>query len=302
MTLTIRPGMRLNPGISVKVPMAPPTLTVSITGSGNGTVTSDPSGINGAGQATFALGTSVTLTASAAMGSSFVGWSGAASGTGTAVVTMSNNRSVTATFNLIPPPPKSLNFNGSSDRIQVGGTTTDWSLNNLFYTIEFWSKATSASGSSPLTVMCQAPNNNRIDIYYQNQLLYVNNGRALLAEPTPGVWTHVALVCTGGGGADLNVYYNGVNVYTGGGYYVNDVDNDLWIGSRGDNTFQYFNGKLANIRLSNTPLYSATFTPPLTLVTDANTKLALSGELVDLSASAHTITNMGASASTDFPT
>jgi hypothetical protein len=197
---------------------------------------------------------------------------------------------------------KSLNFNGSSDRIQVGGTTTDWSLNNLFYTIEFWSKATSASGGGPLTVMSQAPDNNRIDIYYQNELLYVNNGRALLAEPTPGVWTHVALVCTGGGGTDLKVYYNGVNVYTGGGYYVNDVANDLWIGSRGNNTFQYFNGKIANIRISDTPRYSATFTPPLTLVTDANTKLALSGELVDLSASAHTITNNGVSESTDFPT
>ena len=37
-------------------------------------------------------------------------------------------------------------------------------------------------------------------------------------------------------------------------------------------------------------------------VIDANTKLALSGELIDLSASAHTITNNGVSESTDFPT
>jgi len=198
--------------------------------------------------------------------------------------------------------PKILAFNGSSNRIDVGGTRTDWSI-QLNYTIEFWTKAAVATTSSGLlTVMSQQPNNNVIDIYYQNGNLNVNNGRALCAEPTPGQWTHVAITCSGGGPTDTNVYYNGVNVYNGPGYYANDTANDLWIGRRGNNDFQYFNGKLTNIRISNTVRYTGTFTPPHTLVTDANTVLALDGNLVDRSASAHTITNTGTTTSSlDFP-
>ena len=49
-------------------------------------------------KAAFYAGTVVTLEAKAAEGSSFEGWSGACSGTGTCVVTMSAAKSVTATF------------------------------------------------------------------------------------------------------------------------------------------------------------------------------------------------------------
>jgi hypothetical protein len=80
------------------------TLTVTIDGSGNGIVTSSPSGINSETlTATFVSGTVVTLSASSAMGSVFVGWAGpeGVSGTGTATVTMTSDISVTATFDLI---------------------------------------------------------------------------------------------------------------------------------------------------------------------------------------------------------
>jgi hypothetical protein len=43
------------------------------------------------------------------------------------------------------------------------------------------------------------------------------------------------------------------------------------------------------------------FTPSIALTTDANTVLAISGELVDLTGR-HTITNNGVAVSTDFPT
>ena len=200
---------------------------------------------------------------------------------------------------------KILAFNGSSNRIQVGGTRADWNL-AYSWTIEFWSKAAvSTTSGALLTIMSQQPNYNTIDIFLQNGNLIINNGTTLCAEPTPGVWTHVAIVVTAAGAGGIKVYYNGVSVsgITAGGYNLPDTANDLWIGRRGNNNFQYFNGKLANIRISNTPRYSATFTPPLTLVTDANTKLALDGNLVDRSASAHTITNTGTTASSlDFPT
>jgi hypothetical protein len=75
-------------------------LTVNVAGTGTGTVSSTPAGIScpGTCSASFAGGTSVTLTASAAAGSTFAGWSGACTGTASCMVTMSAAQSVTATF------------------------------------------------------------------------------------------------------------------------------------------------------------------------------------------------------------
>jgi uncharacterized repeat protein (TIGR03803 family) len=74
------------------------SLTVSETG--NGRVTSSPTGIDCPGScgASFAPGTQVTLTASASSGATFSGWGGACSGTGSCLVTMNASQSVTATF------------------------------------------------------------------------------------------------------------------------------------------------------------------------------------------------------------
>src|SRR5207302_211185 len=81
------------------------TLTVSEERGllGSGTVTSSPAGINCGGTCTasYNSGTVVTLTATpAAPLSVFVGWSGACSGilVNTCTVTMTGNRSATATF------------------------------------------------------------------------------------------------------------------------------------------------------------------------------------------------------------
>jgi Big-like domain-containing protein/List-Bact-rpt repeat protein len=82
------------------------TVTVSTSGTGSGTVTSSPAGIDCGStcSAQFPDGASVTLTAAAAAGSTFTGWSGAGcSGTGTCPLTLSGDRSVTATFTLLPP-------------------------------------------------------------------------------------------------------------------------------------------------------------------------------------------------------
>jgi hypothetical protein len=83
-----------------------PTLTVYEVGQGTGTVTSVPAGINcgsGAGcTANFVLGTQVSLTAVAAPGSTFVGWSANCKPptSSTCSVTMTDNATVGAIFNL----------------------------------------------------------------------------------------------------------------------------------------------------------------------------------------------------------
>ncbi len=81
-------------------------LSVTKSGTGDGTVSSSPAGINCGSDCTqdFPSGTPVTLTAAADGASTFTGWSGACFGTGDCIVTMSAIRSVTAAFhsNTVP--------------------------------------------------------------------------------------------------------------------------------------------------------------------------------------------------------
>ncbi|HWY57390.1 MAG TPA: alkaline phosphatase family protein [Terriglobales bacterium] len=96
-----------------------PMLTVTLSGTGTGSVASNPSGIN-CGQtcsASFAPGTSVTLAATAGANSSFMGWTGGGcSGTSACTVTLSASQQVTATFNPVQSVPVlsvTLGGNGS---------------------------------------------------------------------------------------------------------------------------------------------------------------------------------------------
>ncbi len=76
-------------------------LSVTIDGSGAGSVISVPAGVNCGATcgAYFAIGSTVTLTATAASGSVYTGWSGGCSGaSSTCVVTFNAATSVTATF------------------------------------------------------------------------------------------------------------------------------------------------------------------------------------------------------------
>src|SRR4051812_3741653 len=85
---------------SITVTIATFALSVSKTGAGSGTVTSSPAGIDcGATcSASFANGSSVTLTATPAAGSTFDGWTGDGTGTATRALTIDAAKSVTALF------------------------------------------------------------------------------------------------------------------------------------------------------------------------------------------------------------
>jgi len=74
-------------------------LTVNISGTGSGTVTSSPSGIDCGSDCSYPYaGVVVTLTAVSDAGSTFTGWSGDCSGTDVCVVTMTAAQNVMATF------------------------------------------------------------------------------------------------------------------------------------------------------------------------------------------------------------
>lgn len=82
-----------------------PTYPLSVTraGNGSGSVSSNPAGISCGSTCTadFDSGTMVTLTAAPGATSTFAGWSGACSGTGACVVTMTAAQLVTATFEAV---------------------------------------------------------------------------------------------------------------------------------------------------------------------------------------------------------
>ncbi len=76
------------------------TLTTNLAGTGAGTITSDPAGIDCGSDCSEAYnsGTLVTLTATPAPGSTFTAWSGDCAGAGDCAVSMDAARVVTATF------------------------------------------------------------------------------------------------------------------------------------------------------------------------------------------------------------
>ena len=77
-------------------------LTVSRAGSGSGTITSSPAGINCSSDCSenYPSGTVITLTATAASGSTFAGWSGQAD-CADGMVTVNASLNCTATFNVV---------------------------------------------------------------------------------------------------------------------------------------------------------------------------------------------------------
>jgi Divergent InlB B-repeat domain len=107
------------------VPPSSFRLTVSVAGKGSGTVTSSPAGVScpGTCSATDSPGTKVTLTAKAAAGSKFTGWSGACSGTGSCSVTLGADQAVTATFSPnsggAPGPKPSCKLSAKSATVQL---------------------------------------------------------------------------------------------------------------------------------------------------------------------------------------
>lgn len=136
-------------------------LTVTKAGTGTGTVTSAPSGINCGAicTASFAEGTSVVLTAAPATGSDFTGWTGAGcSWTGTCTVPMSQAQAVTATFTrAADSEPPVISCKATPNVL--------WPVNHKLIDINVGVSLTDASPASfkLLSVLSNEPTNGRGD-------------------------------------------------------------------------------------------------------------------------------------------
>lgn len=113
-------------------------LTVTKAGTGTGTISSNPAGINCGADCTepYASGSAVTLSAVPAAGATFVGWSGGCTGTGSCTVMMTADQSVTATFSaptlptvtLSTPIPTATEFGAVAGKFTItrtGSTAAD---------------------------------------------------------------------------------------------------------------------------------------------------------------------------------
>jgi hypothetical protein len=195
--------------------------------------------------------------------------------------------------------------------------SADWNLGTT-YTIEFWIKANNASGANIHIPGGQWGLINQTGWYggmqansiliglSENKLTIAQdpNNAIKFAEPTAGVWTHVAFVNNGGGSAQ-KVYYNGVEqTKTDGSYQSNGWTNttaDLYIGRLAPNYASHFDGKMAMVRISNTAKYTGAFTATTAYGVEADTKLFLGKLNPVVDSKAHAITNNGVALSSDFP-
>ncbi|HET6816322.1 MAG TPA: hypothetical protein VFH66_03750 [Mycobacteriales bacterium] len=131
------------------------SLTVSKTGSGSGTVTSTDGQISCGATCSHAYssGTLVTLNAAPASGSSFAGWSGACSGTGSCQVTMSSAQTVTATFSALAP--SNLTRPAITGTARLGKTLTcsngTWRWSPTSYTRLWYRNGAAITGATAST-------------------------------------------------------------------------------------------------------------------------------------------------------
>jgi len=145
--------MNADQSVTATFTLIPETLDVSLSGAGSGSVTSAPVGISCGSTCSdsFDWGTRVTLTPIPATGSSFSGWTGACTGTGTCRVTMTEAQSVTATFTVIPESlTVSRAGNGSGIVTSIpGGISCGWSCGFSYnYGASVQLNATPATGAT----------------------------------------------------------------------------------------------------------------------------------------------------------
>lgn len=223
-------------------------LNVTKAGTGSGSVSSAPAGISCGVDCSenYNHGTTATLTATAASGSFFSGWSGACSGTGACVVNMDAVKSVSAAFDIIitspgnssgtvnwavipalnSPPYTIVRTRGDGNETKVipgsfSGTSFNdtGTLHNTIYTY----KVTDTSGHVAYIVIHTPLYNgwNIIGIPYDTAGKTI--AEVLGSERSVYEW-----IPTGSSDPDNNGHYVIVNAFAPGkGYFVRSDDNSF---------------------------------------------------------------------------
>ena len=158
--------MTSNKSISAAFTLNPETLTATRTGAGQGTISA--TGLTCSGNSctgTYSYNTSVTLTATAATGSAFSGWSGCDSTSGikgrgnkttkgdsgtTCTITMTSNKSISAAFTLNPETLTATRTGAGQGTIAATGLTCSGSTctGTYSYNTSVTLTATAATGSA----------------------------------------------------------------------------------------------------------------------------------------------------------
>ncbi len=189
----------------VFAPATSSSLTVVLAGSGSGSVSGSGISCPGACSESLPIGSAVTLTAMPAAGSTFAGWNGGCSGTGSCQVELNSDTTVTATFSLLSTAPSthtlsvvlagsgsgSVKGSGISCPSTCSGSYAQGSGVTLTATPAAGSKFVGWSGGCAGTRSCALTINADMDVTATfnkspapNCTLTVQSNRVLLATPT----------------------------------------------------------------------------------------------------------------------
>lgn len=200
-----------------------PILTLTKTGSGAGSVTSSPTGINCGAicSASFISGTSVTLSATATSGSTFAGFSGGCtSATTPCTFTITSSATVTATFNDTTPPTIS---GVASSSITSSGTTITWSTDEASDSQVEFGTTTSYGSSSPQNTALVTSHSVTLSGLSPSTLYNyrVKSRDAAGNLATSGNFTFTT--ASSSGGPDLNQLWVAISTITSSSITINDV-------------------------------------------------------------------------------
>ena len=216
--------------------------------------------------------------------------------------------------NANPVAPYSVLFNGSNQYLTVG-SAANWTFlhNGSSWTAECWFNVPSASLSSRYTLIStdaasafigmdfNLNNTSAGDASFtvykgvsgQWPVSVVTSGNIF----TPNTWNHIAAVYNSGTSTGT-IYMNGVAVASSGSAVAFSTSAPTYTLAIGRYQFStpagYLNGYISNLRITNSVLYTASFTPPttpLTAITDTQLLTCNAATIVDASSNNFTITN-----------
>ena len=273
-------------------------------GGGGGASTTAPGGVGGGGTGSVINGTSTaggTNTGGGGGGSGGGSGTGANGGSGIVIIsypdTYNAPSALTGTYTASTSGSGSLSFNGSSTYV---GTGLPLSFTTNDYTIECWCNIPSLpSGNTQSTVYTILSNNSYHMWAIGNTTLFSikkdsSNYQSITGITWPvNTWFHLAVTQSGN---TQTVYLNGTSVGT-------LTDTTTWfnaglslsVGYYVYGTQSYFNGYISNLRVTNTVVYSGSFTPstkPLTAI--SGTQLLMntvsSSQFADSSSNSYAVT------------